>query len=94
MHIAVCVYPDTNSIYSINQKDNFTMLLNIYILDIYLTHFLDFVSSGGLCAAGDRCCPVKADFCCSPVHNLSKEDLCIFMATAYRLYLSCSCYTT
>lgn len=42
MHVAVCVYPETNRIYSINQKDNFTMVLNIYILDIYLTHFLDF----------------------------------------------------
>lgn len=40
MHIAVCVYPDTNRIYSINQKDNFTMVLNINILDIYLTNTL------------------------------------------------------
>lgn len=45
MHIAVCVYPETNRIYSINQKDNFTMVLNIYILDLYLTHFLDFFLS-------------------------------------------------
>lgn len=55
------------------------MVLNIDILDIYLTlSGLFFVSSGGLCTAGNRCCPVEAGFCCSPVHNLSRIPVHIY----------------
>lgn len=71
------------------------MVLNIDILDIYLTHFLDiFLSAAEVCVQQGTGAVLLRQASAVLQSTTSQEYLCIFMATAYRLYLSCSCYTT